>query len=102
MEVAACNVSRLKTDSTIIDNPLQVKLYPNPTTGRAEVASSRNITTDMIHVFDLQGRRVHYKSARLTPRKIEINLSGNSSGIYLVRIIEGRDQFSGKIILVSD
>jgi lysyl endopeptidase len=99
IELIACNVSNQIKDTTIVDNPLEVKLFPNPTIGRVEIAANSNITVDMITVYNLRGQQIPYKSARLTPRKIEINLAGNSPGIYLIRVLDGNKHFSGKIFL---
>lgn len=98
-ELVACNVSNQISDTTIIDIPLEVKLFPNPTIGRVEIAANSNITVDMVTVYNLLGQQIPYKSARLTPRKIEINLAGNSPGIYLIRVLDGNKHFSGKIFL---
>lgn len=98
-ELIACNVSNLIKDSTVVEIPLEVKLFPNPTLGRVEIAANSNITTDMISVYNLRGQQIPYKSSRLTPRKIEINLAGNSPGIYLIRVLDEKKHFSGKIFL---
>lgn len=100
LEVLACNVSSLSTDTTKTKNPLEVKLYPNPTDGIIQVSSSLNLSVDMISVYNIQGQQMSYKSTRLTPRKMEINLSGNTPGIYLIRIWDGVNHFASKVILV--
>jgi len=99
LEVVACNVSNTITDTSKVELPLEVKLFPNPTTGRLEVSSNHNLTIDMITVYNLRGQQVPFRSARLTPRKIEINLAGHSQGIYLVRVLDGNKHFAGKIFL---
>jgi lysyl endopeptidase len=99
MELVACNVSSITTDTTKIDNPLEVKLYPNPTSGRLEISSSLLITDNMISVYNIHGSQISFKSNRLTPRKMEINLSGHAPGIYLVRVWDGVNHYAGKIIL---
>ncbi len=96
-EVVACNVSNTTIDTSKVDNPLEVKLFPNPTTGRLQISSNHNLTVDMISVYNLRGQKVPYRSARLTPRKIEINLVGHSNGIYLIRVLDGNKHFTGKI-----
>lgn len=79
--------------------PLTLKLYPNPTFGRVEVSASHNITLDMMQVFNSQGRQVPYHSARLTPRKIEVNLAGQAPGMYFIRVVDGKSQATGKVVL---
>ena len=71
----------------ILSNPeMQINewlVFPNPTRGRVSVRSNRKI--DYVQVWDMTGRLVHSSS------KKEIDLSGNRSGIYLVRVTsEGR------------
>lgn len=98
MEVIACNVEGI-AETPKSEIPLTLKLYPNPTFGRIEVSASDNITLDMMQVFNSQGRQVPFHSARLTPRKIEINLAGQSPGMYFIRVFDGKRQATGKAVL---
>lgn len=99
VEIVACNVSGTTTDTTKIEQPIEVKIYPNPTLGKAEVSSSKPLTESMISVYNIHGQQIPFTSSRLTPRKMEIDISGNPSGIYLVRIWDGVNHFAGRIIL---
>lgn len=98
LELIACNVEGV-SDIPKTEMPLTLKLYPNPTFGRVEVSASHNITLDMMQVFNSQGRQVPYHSARLTPRKIEVNLAGQAPGMYFIRVVDGKSQATGKVVL---
>jgi lysyl endopeptidase len=102
LEVVACNVSSLTTDTTKIDNPLDVKIYPNPSFGRIEIASSMFLTEDMISIYSMHGQQIPYTIQRLTPRKFEINISGVAPGIYLIMIWDGLNHYGGKVILTGN
>lgn len=98
VEIVACNVEGT-AEIPKTEVPLDLKLYPNPTLGRVEVSANHNITLDMMQVFNIQGRQVPFHSARLTPRKIEINLAGQAPGMYFIRVADGKSQAAGKIVL---
>jgi hypothetical protein len=66
-----------------------VSIYPNPSSGRItlEKNSDENVT---VEVLDLYGRTV-FEKEQMTGNKIELDLSGQPAGIYLVRIFTGNE-----------
>ena len=102
VELVACNVSSLINDSTIVKNPIELKAYPNPTTGYFEISSSRNLSDDLISVYDILGRSVPFHTNRLTPRKLVVNIQGHPPGIYMVRVQDQGYVWSAKIKLENE
>jgi hypothetical protein len=75
----------------------QVRLYPNPTTGRVKVEYQlEGLTPATIRVMDLNGRIVMERSIRAENGIEELDLSGQTSGTYLCTVLSG-----GEIVAVS-
>ncbi|GAP70300.1 por secretion system C-terminal sorting domain [Bacteroidales bacterium 6E] len=102
VELVACNVSSLINDSTIVKNPVEIKAYPNPTTGLFEISSSRNLSDNLITVYDILGRSLPFHTNRLTPRKLVVNIKGHPPGIYMVRVQDQGYVWSAKIKLEDE
>ena len=64
-------------------------LYPNPTTGVVTVRLSPETCnqTPEIHLFDIYGRRLQMMA--MTDETIQINLSNDATGIYIVKLVNG-------------
>jgi hypothetical protein len=95
-----CDVTLSSNDQTNENEP---KIYPNPSNGIFNLdLGETNFTNGEIIVTDILGKTI-YKSeirSRGVGTKSEINLKGNSSGIYFYRITnENRIVSSGKLIL---
>ncbi|MCH7534376.1 MAG: T9SS type A sorting domain-containing protein [Bacteroidetes bacterium] len=77
----------------IIKSDFQIRLFPNPTSGKVSVQGF-NITE--IKVWSVTGKLIHASSNN------EIDLSGNPPGIYLVRINSGGRKITRKVILLGN
>ncbi|MDA0315359.1 MAG: T9SS type A sorting domain-containing protein [Bacteroidetes bacterium] len=71
------------------------EVFPNPAQNTINISSSLN-THPLIIIYDLNGRAVIQTS--LTELDKSIDLSSNSDGVYLMRIIETKKLISVKII----
>jgi hypothetical protein len=75
---------------------IEIKFYPNPTTGRITVLIDGN--PDELYLTDFTGKLLSkYKTNGLS--KLEIDLGIYSSGTYLLRFYDHGKWFSGKILL---
>jgi hypothetical protein len=79
-------------------------VYPNPTTGHLFIRIGSNYIGDVdAEVFDVQGRLVFRKTytsdVNGTPLSLEIG--GMVTGIYFVKVITGKEQYTAKINLTS-
>jgi hypothetical protein len=74
-----------------------VLVYPNPTSGLIIVEFKKNIELPIsLNMYDTKGQCVHEQEIELMQKgdKIEINLSGEAKGLYMLLI---RDQGSNSI-----
>jgi len=68
-------------------------ISPNPSKGKFEISTS-GFVPDVIEIFNMQGEKViQSKTAS------EIDLSGATKGMYIVKITAGTYKYSKKIIL---
>lgn len=86
MELVACNIGEITTDTPLVNNPMEILLYPNPTKSVFVLEAGQQISENSIQVFNLIGQGIQTKITKRTSRKVEINLEGNIPGVYLVRL----------------
>lgn len=93
-------VQTLSNDS--FEKPeLSFEIYPNPNRGIFTTALSHITSNEVqIEVYDLQGRTIYNQKYVVNGvAKQEINISHAASGIYLVRVLDGAQQYVKKIIV---
>jgi hypothetical protein len=77
--------------------PFLATLFPNPTSGTLTVSFDREIT-GLAQVFDLQGRVV--ASVPLNgAHRVLFELSGQASGLYLLRIASGNEVVTQQVVV---
>jgi len=76
---------------------LQVKAFPNPTTGLLHFSWEDSETAAECVLYDYAGRQLIKQS--LTPAESTIDVSQLSAGMYFYRITTGNKYASGKIIV---
>jgi hypothetical protein len=79
-----------------------ISLYPNPTTGLCYIDLSEiSLKNSQLTVFDFLGRQVLTQNVNTEDnnKKITIDLSSMSDGIYLVQLKSGNRLYCNKIIL---
>ncbi|MCB9235108.1 MAG: PKD domain-containing protein [Bacteroidia bacterium] len=74
-----------------------LEVYPNPTSGKFQVKSSRILVGAKVEVFDLNGQLMLSHPAKGLLN--EIDLSGHSKGIYFVRLQTPSGTLVRKIVL---
>ncbi len=75
----------------------ELKVYPNPSRGIVNYSSSQNVRN--IKVIDLSGRIVFEKAT--TELNGNIDLSGYSEGVYLLKVeLEQKEKLT-KILIVK-
>lgn len=89
------NKGELMGETILPKQTSDLRLYPNPSNGIFNVASSQSI--DKIEVFDLQGRKVFESK-----NQAQINLSALPNNTYLARILlENGTIESKKLVLMK-
>ena len=88
-----------------IENTAKMKLYPNPTTNSAKLEISSNFNSaTTIAVYSLDGKLISSNSLTLTSgieSSIQIDVSAQASGIYMIRIIGEDNSFLETMRLVK-
>jgi hypothetical protein len=86
-----------------ISNSKNVAVYPNPSNGRFTIKMDNtfNGNTCLIEAYNILGERVYSQILNFQNSTLEINLSGEPSGIYLYRIVDNDSKLlaSGKIAI---
>jgi len=77
----------------------QVSVYPNPTTGRFHIDVSNLEGRVLTEVFDLTGKRVWATEGVQTgtSTRMDVHLTGQQSGIYLVRVTSGNYTHTARV-----
>jgi hypothetical protein len=99
-ELVACNVSDTPSDTPIVDNPMEVFIYPNPVRAVVTMEAGQNIDEENISVVNLIGQNISCKLLRINERKVEIDMTGNVPGVYFVRFNNGSSFVSKKVSFV--
>jgi len=90
--------SFLMTNDNIIDTPVTMDLFPNPTIGRFTVRFSQlPIDGSKIEVFDLAGRKITSRNVTSTSEVFEF--TPMLVGIYVVKSTIGSEEINKKLIV---
>lgn len=99
-ELVACNMEDTINDAPIVNNPLEIYIFPNPAQAVLTVVAGSDILEDKISVVNLIGQKVDVQITKTHQREVEINLSGNAPGVYFVRFNTGAGVVSKKVSFV--
>ena len=86
----------LSTKSTENSKVVPFNIYPNPTTG---IINIKNTTGNLVNVFDVLGHKVFTAKLDASSDTKTLDLSALQSGLYFVKISDGRNASVKKIIL---
>jgi len=82
------------------DAGYEVKVFPNPTTGKVRLEFG-GYKVEQIEVVDMNGKSVYTKKSQIQPREI-IDLSDNLNGMYLIYIINADKTMITKTIIKNE
>ncbi|MCF6356228.1 MAG: T9SS type A sorting domain-containing protein [Draconibacterium sp.] len=99
-ELVACNLDDTPSDTPIIDNPMEIFVFPNPAHSVVTMAAGQDISVENISVINLIGQSVAVKISKIHERKVEINFEGNVPGVYFIRFNNGENFVSKKVSFV--
>ncbi|MCE4564859.1 T9SS type A sorting domain-containing protein [Maribellus sp. CM-23] len=84
MELIACNFDQL-TDTPIVKVPAAVWLYPNPVNSVLNVVSDQEIVIETVAVYNVLGQEINVPLISVGEKNVQIDLSGNTPGTYIIR-----------------
>lgn len=73
-----------------------IHVYPNPSKGQFTVVKNQREGMANVEVFDLQGRKLY--SVLSAQQQLEIDLSGEENGIYIIRVTCGEQILTKRIV----
>ena len=86
------------TTSTVgVENyePDMTEIYPNPTTGKFRIENSE-LRIENVEVYDVYGKRI--MTVKVEDNNVELDLSGNASGVYFTRIFTDKGMVTKRIV----
>ena len=92
-------ILNLSTISTSLNNVAEnsFKIYPNPTNGISNIISNNSLIGSYIKVYSIDGRKII--QFEINSKKSSIDLSKETKGVYLIKIISENEVFTKKLIL---
>lgn len=96
-EVLACNVDTFKNDTPLVEDTLDILVYPNPFDGIINLEAGDLFEQEMIRVFNLVGQKIAVKITRTAPLKARIDFTGNIPGIYIIQLRDQKRNVSKKV-----
>ena len=96
----ACNISDTPSDTPLVDNPMEIFVFPNPAQSVITMEAGINISEENISVINLLGQSAVVKISKIHERKVEIDLTGNVPGVYFIRFYNGEHFVSKKVSFV--
>src|SRR5690606_23949772 len=85
--------------SSIKDNEIQIRAYPNPASNFLYLSGLANTTDPTIALYDLQGREV-LSNNHQTGNEAQLDVSTLESGLYFLKVSEGGESvFVERVIL---
>lgn len=76
-----------------------LSFYPNPTSGKIIVKGTLFGEVEKLQVLDLSGKII-YEAAELQENQ-EINLTGQTLGTYIIRMLLNGENYFGRLVLVG-
>ena len=73
----------------------ELQIFPNPTNDKMNVILPENESSRIVQILDLNGKQIINQN--LTGNQIIINVSGISSGTYLLKVVTNRQTYKKKI-----
>jgi autotransporter-associated beta strand protein len=87
------------TSIGVISNSSNIKLYPNPSSGKFTIECKDFTNNITISVENTNGAKILSKEYKSASSKLDIDLSHFSKGIYILRIISGNKIYLEKVII---
>jgi hypothetical protein len=88
-EIALIKIEDLENSDIIIS--------PNPNTGLFKISIFNEVNSGQIKIFDLNGRTLFEQSVN-QQNEVEIDMTNNASGIYIIQLSLGNEIITKKII----
>ncbi len=79
-----------------------IKLYPNPTNGKAYLDLGTHTEFELLNIYDFTGKLVEQIKLNSSIQKVKLDLSNLSSGMYLIRLSSENTYKELKLIITAE
>jgi hypothetical protein len=100
IELVACNINGLNTDTPMVADTFMMDIYPNPVQTTFTVETGQEIKEQQLTILNLAGQQVRFGVNRISENKLKVDLRGNVPGIYFVRYNEDAKFITEKVSFV--
>jgi hypothetical protein len=84
-------------ENSFLNDSRQLKIYPNPNTGLFSIEPDEVMPGIILEIFNLHGGLVH-RTELNEGTSVQVNLTDNPPGVYLIRAICGSNTQTARII----
>jgi hypothetical protein len=78
----------------------QIKVYPNPTSGKLTIELLGNFNNVSVSITDILGRKIlNQHIEQRTDHNINLDLNGNANGIYVLEFTTAQGKIQKRILL---
>lgn len=89
-------IEKMKDATIVKTNSVNIKIYPNPSSGIFTIDFNGIVNRKSILLYDLKGKRII--SHQNSDNEYQIDLAGFSNGIYLLRVTTDQGTINSKLI----
>ena len=96
-----CSSLLTSSRSSFKDEPSNLTIFPNPTADYLQITCKNLMNNISVAVFDMSGREMLHKKFFENSDQVTLDVSQLPSGIYLVNVSDGKNNFPQKISIVK-
>ncbi len=74
-------------------------MYPNPASGIVNISLANIYDNQNVEIYDITGRLINKLELKNNSTTQQIDISSLNQGIYLVKVIQGNNSYSEKLIV---
>lgn len=99
-ELVACNLTYQSTDSLLLEVTEGIVVFPNPSSNASKVMvrTEGTIAAAEVVLYNLNAQRARLAVEHIYSNQIQLDLSGNPPGLYILRVQVGDRYQSAKIV----
>jgi V8-like Glu-specific endopeptidase len=86
LELLACNIMDDISDTPVVNQPADLLVFPNPASTVMRIRSKSEFKGEDVSIVDLLGRSISLRIEKTGLTEAKVDLTGNSQGIYFLRI----------------
>jgi hypothetical protein len=77
-----------------------ISIYPNPNNGKFNISLKNSISKMHVEIYTIWGQKIYESSTRSPLPENEIDFSLRPKGVYFIKINDGENSYTHKIIIL--